>query len=158
LDIHVAGPTIESLDDLRKQWLDWLKKFEGSILGGDFRSSIAMDRSVPNLSSIMFMADENGRRVLFTGDGLGDHLIQGLKKANLLDSNRRLHVDVLKVPHHGSDRNVTDEFFRVVTADKYIISANGRDKNPSLSALGWIAESAKEQHRSIEIVVTNLTP
>ena len=75
-----------------------------------------------------------------------------------LTQRATIHVDVLKVPHHGSERNVTEEFFKVITADKYLISANGRDDNPSLTTLTWIAESAKEQHRLIEIIITNTTP
>jgi hypothetical protein len=65
---------------------------------------------------------------------------------------------VLEIPHHGSERNVTAEFFKVITADKYLISANGRDDNPSLTTLRWIAETAREQHRLIEIIITYTTP
>jgi hypothetical protein len=67
------------------------------------------------------------------------------------------HIDIMKVPHHGSERNSSEQFFETVTADTYIISANGRDDNPSLSTLKWIIESGKEQNRKITIVATNKT-
>jgi Metallo-beta-lactamase superfamily len=158
LSLHVVGPTKKNLDELKKMWIDWLDKYEGSILHRDSRIAIQADRSIPNLSSIMFIAEENGKRILLTGDGLGDHLLQGLKQSNMLDSKGSMHVDVLKIPHHGSERNVTKDFFEAITADKYVICANGRDDNPSLSTLTWIAENAKEQRRPIEIVLTNNTP
>jgi hypothetical protein len=116
------------------------------------------DISVPNLSSIMFLAKADNRTMLFTGDGRSDHLLNGLTQTGLLDAEGRMHVNVLKLPHHGSDRNITRKFFRNITADTYIASANGRDGNPDLATLIWIIEAAKKQHRQVEFVFTNLTP
>ena len=75
----------------------------------------------------------------------------------MLNSEGKLHVDILKVPHHGSERNVSEQFFNTVTADVYIISANGRDDNPSFLTLKWIIESGKKYHRKVTIVATNKT-
>ena len=68
-----------------------------------------------------------------------------------------LHVDLFKLPHHGSDRNVTKTFFKTVTADEYIVSANGKDGNPDYSTLSWLITAAKDQQRQITIHVTNAT-
>ena len=154
----VIGPTRKNLEDLRKQWLDWLDKHEKALrTRADYRLAIQADKSIPNLSSIMFLAKEDDDTILFTGDGLGEHVIYGLKQARLLGSSGSVHVNILKLPHHGSDRNTTRDFFMNVTADKYLISANGRDDNPSFRTLSWIAETAKEQHRQVEIILTNNT-
>jgi ribonuclease BN (tRNA processing enzyme) len=159
LKFLVIGPTRKNLEDLRKQWLDWLDKHEKALKTRvDYRLAIQADKSIPNLSSIMFLAKEEDNTILFTGDGLGEHVIYGLKQARLLGSSRSVHVNILKLPHHGSDRNITRDFFTNVTADKYLISANGRDDNPSFLTLSWIAETAKEQHRQVEIILTNNTP
>ncbi|HMN61071.1 MAG TPA: hypothetical protein PJ988_11940, partial [Anaerolinea sp.] len=48
-------------------------------------------------------------------------------------------------------------FFRLVTADTYIISANGMYNNPDLETLEWIAQAAKEQGRKVDILLTNQT-
>jgi beta-lactamase superfamily II metal-dependent hydrolase len=159
LRLYIVGPTKKSLEELKTEWLAWLDKHEGSALTTEEIAAMA-DRSVPNLSSIMVLAEDRatGKRLLLTGDGRGDHLIDGLGKADLLSSNGTLHVDVLKVPHHGSARNVTKEFFKTVTADKYVISANGKYGNPDLDTLVWIVETAREQGRAIEIFATNQTP
>jgi beta-lactamase superfamily II metal-dependent hydrolase len=159
LRLYVVGPTKKSLEELKTEWLAWLDKHETSPLSTEEIAAMA-DRSVPNLSSIMVLAEDEttGKRLLLAGDGRGDHLIDGLGQANLLSRDGTLHVDVLKVPHHGSTRNVTGDFFKTVTADKYVISANGKYGNPDLDTLIWILEAAKEQRRTIEISVTNQTP
>jgi beta-lactamase superfamily II metal-dependent hydrolase len=116
------------------------------------------DLSVPNLSSIMFLAKADGRTMLMTGDGRSDQILEGLARAGLLDGAGRLNLDVLKLPHHGSDRNITKTFFSKVTADTYIASANGKHGNPDLATLIWLVEAAREQQRRIRIVETNRTP
>jgi hypothetical protein len=158
LTLHIVGPTQKNLEDLKKEWLAWLDIYEESIASGDPFLAAMADRSIPNLSSIMVLAEADGKTILLTGDGRGDHLLQGLRQAHLLDAKGRLHVNVLKLPHHGSNRNVSKTFFKNVTADQYVISANGMYGNPDLATLIWIVETAKKQKRTIEIVATNETP
>lgn len=158
LTLRIVGPTRANLDELQEMWETWLEAHEEAVASGDPRVMANSDRSIPNLSSIMVMAEADGKRVLCTGDGRSDHLLKGLLAAGLLDGDGGCHVDVLKVAHHGSDRNATRAFFRKVTADTYLMSANGKDGNPDTATLIWIVEQAKEDGRAIEIVVTNETP
>lgn len=161
LSLRIVGPTKENLEKLRQEWLDWLEEHDQRMLVRDpmaaERAARKADDSVPNLSSIMILAEAGGKTILLTGDGRHDHLLEGLSQASLLSPEGNLHVDVLKVPHHGSKRNVTKKFFETVTADKYVISANGMHDNPDLDTLRWIVEAATEQERAIEILVTNAT-
>ena len=158
LKLTVVGPTRANLDELRAQWETWLAAHEDAVADGDPQVMANSDRSVPNLSSIVVLAEADGKRVLCTGDGRSDHLLQGLGQAGLLDAGGAMHVDVLKVAHHGSDRNATRKFFRLVTADTYVLSANGKDDNPDLATLIWIVEEAGKQGRQIELFATNDTP
>jgi beta-lactamase superfamily II metal-dependent hydrolase len=158
LTLRVAGPTKANLAALKQEWIAWLEKHEDEIQSDRVMVLANSDRSVPNLSSIMLLAVAEGKTILLTGDGRSDHLLDGLKSGGLLDQNGKLHVDVFKLPHHGSDRNVTKKLFQTITADIYVASANGRDGNPDLATLIWIAEAAKAQGRAIELVVTNRTP
>jgi len=64
----------------------------------------------------------------------------------MLDKHGKYHIDILKVPHHGSDRKASTEFFDTVYADYYIVSANGRDDNPSPYTLKWIIESNRNSN------------
>jgi beta-lactamase superfamily II metal-dependent hydrolase len=157
LEIRIVGPTRQNIESLKQEWLDWLEKHEDDDLRSNPYLAAMADQSIPNLSSIMLLAKAHDKTILLTGDGRGDHLIQGLNQAGLLDENGKIHVDLLKMPHHGSDRNMTKKFLKTVVADKYVLSANGKYGNPDLSTLIWIVEAAKEAKRSIEIVATNET-
>jgi len=157
LSLLVVGPTKENIEILQKEWLEWLEAQERGVETADPFFASMSDDSFKNLSSIMVLAEAEGKKALLTGDGRGDHLIQGLGKAGLLDADNSLHVNVLKVPHHGSDRNVTKDFFSTITADTYIISGNGKHGNPDLATLIWMVEAAKEQGRAIKIILTNDT-
>jgi beta-lactamase superfamily II metal-dependent hydrolase len=139
------------------QWLEWMEKYEDSIKRADPTLAAGRDQSIPNLSSIMLLAEAEGKRIFLTGDGRWDHLLQGLEKSELLDPEGRLHVDVLKLPHHESVRNVSRGFFKRVTAEKYLLSANGKYGHPSPDTLRWIVEAARERGQFIEIFVTNTT-
>jgi beta-lactamase superfamily II metal-dependent hydrolase len=158
IKFSILGPTQKNLDKLRKIWNDWLRKhISHSVKTGDLQALQALDNSIANLSSIMFIAESEGKKILFTGDGLGDDAVDMLSERKLLDSEGGYHVDVLKVPHHGSERNASPEFFNTVTADAYLISANGRDDNPSIATLKWIIESKRKKNKTIKIFLTNRT-
>ena len=105
----------------------------------------------------MFIVEYHGKKILFTGDGLGDEVVDIISERGLLDSEGGYHVDIMKVPHHGSERNASAKFFNTVTADTYVISANGRDDNPSLATLKWIIESKRKKNKIIKIFLTNRT-
>ena len=161
LTLRIVGPTRDSLEALEEDWIEWLEQQEDRVLVTDLeeaeRAARSLDDSVPNLSSIMFLAEADGRTILFTGDGRSDHIKDGLAQAGLLDAEGRLHVDVLKLPHHGSKYNVTAEFLKTITADRYVASASGYHGHPHKDTLRWIVEAAHDQGRAIEIVATNST-
>ncbi len=158
MKITILGPTQKNLVKLRKIWDDWLKKHPSLLTKiSDLQALKLLDHSIANLSSIMFLVESQEKKILFTGDGLGDDVIDILSERGLLDSEGHYHVDVMKVPHHGSERNASPEFFNTVTADTYVISANGRDDNPSLSTLKWIIESKRKKNKIIRIFLTNRT-
>jgi hypothetical protein len=53
-----------------------------------------------------------------------------------MDADGKIHVDLLKLPHHGSIRNVDDPFFERIQADHYVVSSDGdRFNNPDLETL-----------------------
>jgi ribonuclease BN (tRNA processing enzyme) len=149
--VTVVGPTKANLDALRADWNAWIEAGARGLAGNS-------DQSVPNLSSIQFLVSEGDRTILFTGDGRSDHLLDALAAHELLDAHGGIDVDVLKVAHHGSNRNATRQFFSKVRAKVYAISANGKHDNPDLDLLEWIVDAAEEQKRSIKIVVTNAPP
>jgi hypothetical protein len=158
IEMTVVGPTQTNLEELRIKWEEWLAKHEEAVQSNDPFVMANSDKSVPNLSSIMLYVKSGEATMLLTGDGRSDHLLEGLGAAGLLDDDGKLHVTMLKLPHHGSDRNATRKFFTRVTADLYVACANGKDGNPDTSTLIWIVEAARDAGRKIRIFATNETP
>ncbi len=157
IKITIIGPNQKNLEKLREEWQEWVEKFEAKAMTTDRELLRQMDRSVPNLSSIMFLVEADGKSILFTGDGRGDFILEGLEQAQLLDDHGNIHLDVFKAPHHGSIRNASEDFFKRVTADKYVISANGRHHNPDFDTLKWIVQSAVGREAEVELICTNVT-
>jgi len=150
LTLEIIGPFQEQIDDLLEKWTKWVEKYGHKLRSRDFRG-VQKDRSAPNLSSIMFLAEADGKTILFTGDAREDHIINGLRERNIL-TGETIEVDILKLPHHGSERNVSKEFFETVLAKTYIASGNGDHHNPHANTLKMIAESAKG--RGVTIYLT----
>jgi beta-lactamase superfamily II metal-dependent hydrolase len=158
LKFYILGPSQKNLEKLRKIWDSWIRSHtQLGVTPKDYEALQLLDASIANLSSIMFIVESQGKKILFTGDGLGDDVKDTLLKSKLLDSQSTYHVDLMKVPHHGSERNTSKEFFDSVTADAYVISANGRDDNPSLVTLQRIIESKRYKNKIIKIFLTNRT-
>ena len=101
------------------------------------------DVSAVNLGSIVMMLESNGKRILITADARGDVIMSALAQAGYTDAKGTAEVDVLVLPHGGSDRNVTADFFRKVKARHYIMSANGRHMNPELCTFRILFEARR---------------
>jgi hypothetical protein len=140
-DLHfiVAAPSQERVEDLQREW-DAALKAAANQEEAAGRATAYLDQSVPNLSSIVVLAKVDDRSMLLTGDARGDDILTGLDVVGAL-TDGTLHVDLLKLPHHGSDRNVETDFFRAVTADHYVISADGTHDNPEVATLEMIVEA-----------------
>jgi len=157
LKFRIIGPSQTRLEKLEKDWdaklktLQKQKAADAKALAASF-----MDDSVYNLSSIVVLAEAGGKRMLLTGDALADDVLAGLKEAGLLKEGGTLHVDILKMPHHGSIRNVTEEFLKTVTADHYVFSASGKYDNPDLDTLKLFSRVRGDSRSTVHL--TNAVP
>ncbi|GAB2881828.1 MBL fold metallo-hydrolase [Streptomyces deserti] len=137
LDVTVVAPDDAALAELEECWRKAKQRGDPDVIAAAYD-----DGSVPNLSSIVLLLRHEGRTALLTGDARGDHVLAGLRELGLLGDSEPLHVDLLKLPHHGSDRNVEPGFFEQVHADHYVISADGvRHHHPHEDTLRWLVES-----------------
>jgi len=140
LTFTVIAPAEERLTKLQEKWEAWVRNHPRA----DAQTAANLDRSVFNLSSIVVLARSGGRSLLLTGDAGSDDMLAGLEAAGLLtDAGPPLAVDVLKLPHHGSIRNVDAVFFERVRARNYVISANGRDGNPDDATLALLCDARR---------------
>jgi hypothetical protein len=140
----IVGPMERELAELQKEHDAWLRQ-QKKAGGKRAESSLAafIDDSITNLSSLVILAQAGNKRMLLTGDARGDMILEGLQIAGLLKAGESstMHVDVLKVPHHGSANNVERSFFERVTADHYIFSGNGEHGNPERETLEMLFEA-----------------
>lgn len=164
MQFTIVGPSHEELTDLKQGWVNWLRankekvrqlrkelkrRIEGFSTGTagspfdlrdwngipDFRGVTA-----PNVASLMFMVEEGGRRLLLTGDSQQDKILDGLRRTGFLN-DQGLHLDVLKVQHHGSEHNLDANFARQVSARHYVFCGNGLHGNPALEVIDFIYAS-----------------
>jgi hypothetical protein len=145
------------LDDIRDDMNRDAKRLETGDVAGfrdlirrralDFSDGLAQGITIPsgitepNLASLMMLVEEGGKTLLLTGDGAGENILEGLERAGRLEPGEGIHVDTLKVQHHGATANVKAEFCRRVTADNYVLCGNGQHENPELEVLTRIIDS-----------------
>lgn len=83
------------------------------------------DSSVVNDSSISFVLEVENIRMLF----LGDAIVRDKDKCKIIENlieeyGENAKFDLIKLPHHGSRYNISNDFFRLFNANDYIVSSN----------------------------------
>jgi hypothetical protein len=153
LQLTIVAPLEENLLELQKDWDKKIKPILQKEKDAAARAEAAayVDKSVYNLSSIVVLVEGDGKRLLLTGDGRGDHTLQGLAQAGLLDDEGKIEVDVLKMPHHGSVRNIDAGYFATIRAQHYVISADGKFDNPDLETLELISQARPDDDFTIHL-------
>ena len=141
----VAGPMQPQILKLQQLHDDWLKDLKAAGKKPEDVLSAFVDKSVPNLSSLVLLAEAGGKTMLLTGDARGDKILEGLEAIGAIAPGGTLHVDLLKVPHHGSSNNVAPEFFERITADHYVFSGDGEHGNPERETLEMLFEARGDQ-------------
>ncbi len=157
LTLSVIGPNEGRIEALRKKWAAYEKaRRERAEMEVVASAALSVDRSVYNLSSIVALAQKGGRTILLTGDARGDDIVAFLEDGKLL-KNGAIHVDVLKMPHHGSIRNVMKppELLGRLTADHYVFSANGKFGNPDVATLELLTAARGSDEYTIHLTNTD---
>jgi hypothetical protein len=175
LRITIIGPTATHLEELQREWNTWLRSTKGKAqlkkiqdaarrdeerLGtSEFDTLMASLRlqaesfgdpeevTTPNLASLTLLVEDDSSSLLLTGDARGDQIVDGLKQAGRLNGGA-FEVDVLKVPHHGSENNIDSDFVETVLARDYVFCGNGSHGNPNIDVMAMmfrrrLAASAK---------------
>ncbi len=149
MSITLLSPTINALARLAVVWDEVLEEqgllsgqppLEDDVdlldLGGDEFldeqplpdiNALAMepfhrDDSEANGSSIAFLLEFKGKRVLMTGDAHADKMISALDR---ISPKQKLTVDLLKVSHHGSQGTTNRELLEKLDCSQFAITTNG---------------------------------
>ena len=151
-ELTIIGPLQKRVDALRKEWAKALKetdkKKRKAALQELFLPTKQQDKAVPNLSSIIVLVEVEGQKLLLTGDAHGDDIVTAWRDELKL-GNGPVKINLLKMPHHGSIRNVTDNFINFFEADHYVFSANGKFDNPDAPTV----EAVVKQHGARQVVL-----
>lgn len=101
------------------------------------------DGSVANASSICFVIEFGGKRLLLTGDAHAKPLREGIARYGALVGEERPRFDLVKLPHHGSGANVVDALTRSWTARRFLVSTDGSGyRHPDDSAIARLLLAA----------------
>lgn len=152
-ELKVVGPRQRELDKLRAAWRKWQAALKAKQSPGKALAA-TLDESVPNLSSIVCMVEHGGKRALITGDARADYILDGLETAGILPAGGEIEIDVLKLPHHGSIRNVTDKLFQRVKAKHYVASGDGTYGNPDRATLELLEQVRPEGGYHVHLTYT----
>jgi beta-lactamase superfamily II metal-dependent hydrolase len=150
LPITIVGPTPKYYKEVVKDMVaDYgVKTYEScgkdyydnlfAIDEDEIRSVIdeAEDDSPYNASSLVVLYEpEVGKKLLFAGDATTTSLQM------MLENYRKLrNVDLLKVPHHGSERNLNTSIIKELSPKKSYISADGNKNHPSARLVYWLSK------------------
>ncbi len=144
--LRIIGPLHDEIAKLREKWVDWREKNQAPAALVAY-----LDKSVPNLSSIVAILESSKGRVLLTGDARGDTVLAGLEQSGDLPVGGKMHVDILKLPHHGSVHNVDLDFFQRIEADHYIASGDGTYGNPDRETLELLAQARPNDSYTVHV-------
>ena len=161
--VTLLSPTPDRLSDLYKVWaveLERLRRKERDLIGAERPSTrgaaltieelaareTPTDKAVPNGSSIALLLEHQGASVLLGADAFPTVLVPAL---NAL-AKRRGHagpmpVDGVKLSHHGSRANVTQEFLKTVDAKHFVFSTNNSYfRHPNAEAVARVIVAGRK--------------
>lgn len=90
------------------------------IMDVDFESPDEItDNSITNGSSISFILEYCGKKLLFLADAHPDIIEDNLSKEN------SDYFDLIKLSHHGSSKNTTNKLAKILNTNIFLISTDG---------------------------------
>jgi beta-lactamase superfamily II metal-dependent hydrolase len=138
--ITLLSPTPRRLRALRRVWdqaLTRVQRGEPEEVGdiapleplADLHALAAADTvndaSVPNGSSIAFLLEHRGASCLLGADAFPTVLGGALWALVNARGGRPVRVDAVKLPHHGSEKNVGKKLLTLVSTKHFLISTSG---------------------------------
>ncbi|MGU9842398.1 ComEC/Rec2 family competence protein [Pseudomonas salmasensis] len=147
---QILSPGIEQLNKLLHKWPPEEDSGETSSDKNDYHLSLAdiwkddefqSDGSDYNGSSIAFILECDGKSMLFLGDAHDDVVINSLRSWGYTNTNK-LKLELVKISHHASQYNTSDEFVSLLDCSRYIVSTNGvKHGLPNKRAIARIIKS-----------------
>lgn len=99
------------------------------------------DDSIGNKSSIAFILESQGKKILFLGDAHAEDIIVQLGKIYPRQNEYPIFFDAIKVSHHGSFKNNSPELYEIIDSGKFLFSTNGKHPkhiHPDIETIAFI--------------------
>lgn len=117
-------------------------------------SRYSYDYTDENLESIAFVLVCGKKKMLFLSDANIEVCRKNLEQ---IYGNTPLKINLIKLSHHGSKRNISMRFLKQYYSDSYLISAGETKLRPSMETIAMILMNDYEQKKKIYIVNRNQT-
>lgn len=125
IDVDVYRKNI-SYSEQETNWIEKYSKCEKKEV---------VDSKLTNCSSIALLIQYKRLNLLFPGDCPIQYLEQKLPD----------QIDVIKLPHHGSEKNISREFIKKKKVNYYLLSTDGKKHNhPGKTVIANIIKNADE--------------
>lgn len=128
IKLHILAPNYDVANDYKPKAPDELGE-ENADWDVDLKTLIEnvdddnLDDGGPNSQSIVILMECNGKSVLLPGDCTPSELLKAIRSYNKLYGTP-LQLELMKLPHHGSVRNITKGIMAEIDCFKFVISTN----------------------------------
>ncbi|WP_017818703.1 ComEC/Rec2 family competence protein [Vibrio harveyi] len=148
--------------NLEKLLFKWEREAPSSLTSGgsnDYDKSLEeliatdkyiSDSSPHNGSSIALLFEFGSKKLLLLGDAF-DHIVASTicqikdQNGNYYSENNKLEVEYVKLSHHGSEYNTSNNLLDIIKCQNYIISTDGSAHNlPNKRTIARILEKVDE--------------
>lgn len=169
IDIKILSPNQAALDELIKNWreIDFNKEENTQLSSTELKakdfdksfkelaekktSEKKISRDFANASSIAFSIKTIDFHGLFLGDSHSSIVTESIK--NKYQNNLPVKFDYIKISHHGSKYNISNNFLDTIESNKFIISTNGGlgiAKHPDRQTLAKIVSHKNMQKEKVQ--------
>jgi beta-lactamase superfamily II metal-dependent hydrolase len=108
------------------------------------KDQFKVDAAKANGSSIAFLAEYGDKSAMFLGDSFPDVVAASLRRLLKARGKKKLKVGAVKVAHHGSKNNTSEELLALIESPVYLISTNGAlFKHPDKACIARILKFGK---------------
>lgn len=119
----------------------------------EFKSHKSINADIYNSSSIAFVLKCPDVKLLLLADSRAEIIIESLKQLGYNTGNP-LEVDYVKISHHGSLNNTSQELLSLMKSSNYLISTNGgtaSHKHPSRETIARIVYKINRDEKLLNI-------
>ena len=124
--IRVIGPTEKEVLNVAEkiEKRNTMQEHASDLFLGNIDEAVdeyKSDTSETNRASIIICVEFENKKLLFSGDSTSENILRAINKYYACDE-----FEIVKLPHHGSPRNISRELIKQIKSERFIISTNKR--------------------------------